>query len=386
MPLRSQSTARDQRAARRHARRLAQLLAVTGLVLLSTVLTSCQQLRNLTTTFTAQHVSGPSLEGTYRFIYDLTNGRANGAPTKVQSDKVLWAFQSECQKSGCVATGTALVRDNAHAPFNPPLTIVLRYSGGHWESLPSNVQVATQGPCLGPGNTVVGQADVTNAESWQLWPKDDGTLDGRLNATVLSNECGRQGVALTVPLTATRTDDVAPEIKVANPDVAAKDSWPKQAGAPGPIFNGVYEFNYFYSDRTRNGGFPAPLVDAGGWSPAWTGRSLCNTPTHCIATGSDRNGQGTAVVLESAGDKWQSLSPRLETVTCGRLPIRAVALFELSLDASDPKEIHGTETQSMLSNECGDMGAVYSTPVVVRMLDDKPARNIEVADPALFLP
>lgn len=383
MPLRSQSTARDSRATQRRARRAGRLLTAAGLVILSTMLTGCQQLQDVTTIFT-QHVAGPSLEGTYRFIYDLANGRANGAPTKVQSDKVLWAFRSECQKSGCVATGTALDRDNAHTPLTPPLTIVLRYSGGHWESLPSKVQVATQGPCLGPGNTVVGQAEVTNAESWQLWPKDDGTLDGRLNGTVLSNECGHQGVALTVPLTATRTGDVAPEIKVANPDVAAKDSWPTQAGSPGPIFNGVYEFTYFYSDRTRNGGIPAPL-DA--WSsPAWTGRSLCNTPTHCIATGSDRNGQGTAVVLESAGDKWQSLSPRLKTVMCVRLPIRAAALFELSLDASDPKEIHGTETQSMLSNECGDMGAVYTTPVRVRMLDDKPLRDIEVADPALFLP
>ena len=369
MPLSSKSTARDRRALKRHARVLAWILATSLVFLMSATLTSCEQLRDLTTDFTTQHVPGPRLEGTYRFIYDVANGRANGAPTKVQSDKVMWAFRSECQKSGCVATGTALDRDNAHAALNPPLNIVLRYSGGHWEGLPSKVQVVTQGPCLGPGNTVVGQAEVTNAEAWQLWPKDDGTLDGRLNATVLSNECGRQGVSLTAPLTATRAGDIAPEIKVADPDIAAKDSWPKQTASAGPFFNGVYEFNYFYSDRTRNG-IPAPLVDAWSWSPAWTMRSQCNTPTHCIATGSDRNGGGGAVVLESAGDKWQSLSPRLETVTCVRLPIRAVALFELSLDASDPKEIHGTETQSMLSNECGDMGAVYSTPVGVRMLDD----------------
>lgn len=389
MPLCSQSAARDGRVVKRYARRLAGLLAVTGLVVLSTVLTSCQQVRDLTTTFATQHVAGPSLEGTYRFIYDMANGRVSGAPAKVQSDKVLWAFRSECQKSGCVATGTALDRDNAHAPLNPPLTIVLRYvdgRSGHWEGLPSKAQVLTQGPCLGPGNTVVGQAEVTNAEAWQLWPKEDGTLVGRLNATVLSNECGGQGLALTVPLTATRAGDVAPEIKVADPDIAARDLKSEPAGTPGPIFNGaVYQFNYDVSARTR-GSIPAPLQPSF-WSPIWTMRSECNTPTHCIATGAPNfDGQGGAVVLESAGDTWQTLSPRLLAVTCLGIPNRAAALTELSLDTSDRKAIHGTETQTILSNECGDMGAVYSTPVSVRMLDDKPAPDVQIADPALFLP
>lgn len=316
----------------------------------------------------------------------MANGRANGAPTKVQSDKVLWAFRSECQESGCVATGTALDRDNAHAPLNPPLTIVLLYTDGHWAGLPSKAQVVTQGPCLGPGSTVVSHAEVTNAEAWQLWPKDDGTLDGRLNATVLSNECGGQGFALTVPLTATRAGDVAPEIKVSDPDIAARDLKSAPASTPGPIFNGaVYQFNYDVSARTR-GGIPAPLQPSF-WSPAWTMRSKCNTPTHCIATGSPNfDGQGGAVVLESAGDIWQTLSPRLNTATCLQIPNHAAALTELSLNASDRKAIRGTETQTILSNECGDMGAVYSTPVEVRMLDDKPAQDIEIADPALFLP
>ncbi len=51
MPLCSQSGARDGRVVKRYARRLALLLAVSGLVVLSTVLTSCQQVRDLTTTF-----------------------------------------------------------------------------------------------------------------------------------------------------------------------------------------------------------------------------------------------------------------------------------------------------------------------------------------------
>lgn len=383
MPLRSQSTAREQRAVQRSVRRPARLLAVTVLLILTTMLASCQQLRYVTTIFTTQHVDGPRLEGTYRFIYDMANGRANGAPTKVESDKVLWAFRSECQKSGCVATGTALDRDNAHAPLNPPLTIVLRYTDGHWEGLPSKVQVPTPGPCLGPGNAVVGQSEVTNAEAWQLWPKEDGTLVGRLNATVLSNECGNQGASLTVLLTATRAGEVSPEIKVPDPDIAARDLKPQQAGSPGPVFNGVYTFFFDYEARTSSGGIPSPRPS---WTAIWTMRSDCNTPTHCIATGSDPQSLPHAMVLESAGDTWQSLSPTIFAGVCTGLPVRALAISELSLDTSDRQAIRGTQTVTILSNECGDKGAVYSAPVTVQKVTDKPGQDIEIANPALFLP
>lgn len=375
---------RTQWMGRLEAQRTARLLAVTGLVIMPTVLTSCQQVQDLATTWTTQHVDGPSLEGTYRFIYDASEGRANGAPIKVQSDKVMWAFQSACQRSGCVATGTALDRDDAHAPLSPALHVVLRYTGKHWEGLPSKVPVVTQGPCLGPGNTVVSQAEVTNAESWQLWTQPDGTLQGRLNATVLSNECGGQGTSLNVPLTGTRAGDVAPEIKVENPDVAARELPAAGSNSPGPVFNGTYRFRFASSART-NHGIPAPAFPFDD-TAVWSMRSTCTSPTHCIATGSNPYGTPRAMVLESAGDTWQTLSPTLHTVMCVRLPISATTLLELSLDAGAGKAIHGTLTTTVLSNECGDMGAVYSTPVAIEKTGDPPASDIEIADPALFLP
>lgn len=60
MPLRNQSTSRDHQAMQRHARLLTRLLATSLVILLSAILTGCQQLRDLTTTFTTQHVAGPS--------------------------------------------------------------------------------------------------------------------------------------------------------------------------------------------------------------------------------------------------------------------------------------------------------------------------------------
>lgn len=380
------TTAPARRAIRIRGRRTWRILTVTSLAILPTALTSCQQVQDLATQWTDRKVPGPTLEGTYRFIYDTANSRANGAPATVQSDKVSWAFRSECRKSGCIATGTALDRDDASAPMSPALNTVLRYTGNHWEGLPTKVQVVAQGPCLGPGNTIIGQAEVTYAESWKLWPKKDGTLTGKLNATVLSNECGSQGWVLTVPLTATRAGDVSPKINVADPGVAAWELKSPHTGSRGPLFNGVYQFDYFFSARTR-GGIPAPLPAwASPLSRVWTMRSECNTPTHCIAAGSPNiSSQPGAVVLESAGDTWQTLSPQLQTVMCVGLPIGAAALVELSLNATDNEAIHGNEIQTMLSNECGDKGAVYKTPVAIRMLDDTPARDAEIADPALFL-
>lgn len=142
-------------------------------------------------------------------------------------------------------------------------------------------------------------------------------------------------------------------------------------------------FFFDYEARTSSGGTPSPRPS---WTAIWTMRSACNTPTHCIATGSDPQSLPHAMVLESAGDTWQSLSPTIFAGMCTGLPVRALAISELSLDTSDRQAIRGTQTVTILSNECGDKGAVYSAPVTVQKVTDKPGQDIEIANPALFLP
>jgi serine/threonine protein kinase, bacterial len=89
-------------------------------------------------------------------------------------------------------------------------TNVLRFVDGHWQGT-SRLQAPSQ--C--DGTTQPLTDDETRLWSWN--PQADGTLRGIQIGTVLSNECGKQGMVYRTPFVATRTGDVAPSVIVADP-------------------------------------------------------------------------------------------------------------------------------------------------------------------------
>jgi hypothetical protein len=330
-----------------------------------------------------QHVDGPSLNGTYRLIFDSSKGFVNGGlPRRVESDKVLWAFRSSCtQERGCIAAATALNPNDTNTAYAPAFTAVLRFDkdSGEWGSWPSNVPVINQGPCLGPGYSIVGPTPVKTAERLWLKPEADGTLSGTLAATGLSNECGTQGRVVAVPFTATRIGDTSSTVTVADPDTISMPA--RRETTPSPDFNGIYTLDAEASGRTMNG-LPAPLSPFP--TEEWAMRASCNTPTHCIATGSrvDSPYVADALVLESAGKaKWQSASPRIVSVQCIARPASQTSLLEWEIDAESGV---GTITRRALTGECGEMGVVTTMPIRFRKTGESPKDGV-IADPKLFL-
>ena len=155
--------------------------------------------------------SGPVLDGTYRVDYAKTT--VNGTPTNSGNSDTTewWAFRSLCTSAGCVATGAQLDKTNHQVAIAPPRTAVFRFADGRWQDKPYYHGPTTQ--CTGQGPTVTANETMT----WSLEPQPDGTLRGAQDGTMLTNECGNQGMAWQTPTTATRTGEMPPNVTVADP-------------------------------------------------------------------------------------------------------------------------------------------------------------------------
>ena len=179
--------------------------------------------------------AGPTLESTYRVVYDDARQTVNGIPepgTKTDDDISWWAFRSVCKSTGCVATGTGLDRNNPQVARTPAETRVLQFTEGHWQETPKRTQV-DQPECLGVDGNVVPGSD-TELLAWSLKPQPDGTLHGDNTLTVLTNECGGDGTVVQIPFVATRTGDVPIGVTVADPAaVTASPSTRHRVGGTG---------------------------------------------------------------------------------------------------------------------------------------------------------
>jgi serine/threonine-protein kinase len=67
-----------------------------------------------------------------------------------------------------------------------------------------------------------------------LTPQPDGGLAGAQTTTILSNECVLQGAVITVPVLATRLDEVPPGSPIADP-AAVADPLPPAPQLPPPL-------------------------------------------------------------------------------------------------------------------------------------------------------
>jgi serine/threonine protein kinase, bacterial len=344
-----------------------------------------------------------ALDGTYRLDYNSAKTTVNGAPNAApntsnnnRDDTVWWAFRSSCTPTRCVATGTKLDADDHEVASTPAETDILHFAGNHWQATTSNrwqdsTPRQSQWPyqrCLGTdGKSVIAGKD-TELIAWTWEPQPDGTLRGVLTDTVLTNECGYQGYVIQTPFVATRTGDVPPDVTVADPaTVTIPPSSIPAPTVPGPVLDGIYRLDYDYAKQTVNGAPTAgTITDTAYW---WAFRSSC-TSSGCVATGAmldeyHQEALGKAAkVLNFIDGHWRS-TPYIKSTFCPgeHLTTTSAETSNWSLEPQPDGKLRGVLTENMFTNECGDQGTVYRTPMVMKRIGDVPPTVI-LADPALF--
>ncbi|OBA60914.1 nuclease PIN [Mycobacterium sp. 1100029.7] len=177
-----------------------------------------------------------------------------------------------------------------------------------------------------------------------------------------------------------------------NPSLASRPSAPAASVAPrpgGPSLGGTYQLTYDRSKRTTNG---VPIRHDGSATDWWAFRSACTT-NGCAATGTkldDNNHQvastadgGETDTLRFVGGYWQG-APEQERIGCrqpnGQVLATQQETIAWSLAPQPDGTLRGTETETVLSNECGAQGAVVRVPVVATRVGDAPA-GVALADP-----
>ena len=335
------------------------------------------------------------LDGTYRLDIDWAKQTANGAPapsTNNANASSWWAFRSSCASTGCVANGTKLDDKNQQVAATPPHTAELHFVNGSWQRTPIRDQYPRK-RCLADGK--IGPGEETQLISWSAQPQPDNSLRGLWTNTVLTDECGGAGTVWQAPLVAVRTGDVPPTVTVADPATITappltNSPVPPVAGVT-PVLDGTFRIEYQWAKQTVNGkqttGDGTTGID---W---WAFRSLC-TSTGCVATAAqlaEENHQapvGGGALLRFVDGHWhQSPNPGVAEGCPGNDNPQATTntTFEWSFEPQPDGTLRGLQTHINLSNECGNQGKVYRTPLTVTRTGDVPPAVI-LADPALFLP
>jgi serine/threonine protein kinase, bacterial len=188
-----------------------------------------------------------------------------------------------------------------------------------------------------------------------------------------------------------------PDVSQINPALASRPSAPAPSAARitrgGPTLNGTYQLTYDQSTRTTNG---VAIHQAGANTDWWAFRSACTT-NGCAATGTLLDGANHQVASTSNGGEtdtlrfvagyWQG-APRRERLGCVQPneQVRATQQDTVawSLAPQADGTLRGTETQTVVSNECGAQGAVVRIPVVATRVGDV-ARGVTLADPTQIL-
>jgi serine/threonine protein kinase, bacterial len=314
------------------------------------------------------------LDGTYSEDLDLAKMTVNSAPDPERNVTHWWAFRSACTASGCVAAGTKLDDKNHQSPAIPADTTVLHFVDRHWQAVPHRRQMQ-EDRCLG-GNATVVPGENTQTVSWSLLPQPDGTLQGVFSGTILTNECGHQGAVVQNTSVLTRMGDVPPGVNVADPatvPASSATSIPAPAVA-GPVLEGTYRLDIDPGDDPTTS-----------W---WAFRSSC-TSTGCVATGtrlsdtSHQQATGSPTVLHFDGGRCQDTPYLAPPVPCPHQNATFAGTQSWSLEPEPDGTLRGTSTIAVLTNECGNGGTVFQSPVVATRTGDV-APTVTVADPALF--
>ena len=179
-----------------------------------------------------------------------------------------------------------------------------------------------------------------------------------------------------------------------DPSLASRPSAPAPNAAPakpgGPVENGTFRLTYDRGKLTGNG---IPVRHDGATSAWWAFRWVCTSNDGCVATGTqldDADHQVASTVdgghtdtLHFISGYWQG-TPQQERVGCtppnGQAPATQQETVAWSLAPQNDGSLRGTQTETVLSDECGARGAVVRVPVVATRVGDAPA-GVDVADP-----
>jgi serine/threonine protein kinase, bacterial len=230
------------------------------------------------TASSASAVAAPPFSGSYRLDYDRAKQTSNGVIRNNGGATSWWAFSSTCTAAGCAATGSKL-NDVSHQVAKNSGTGnagVLHFVDGHWQGEPRQIQQECQKARTAPTTT---QSETV---TWSLTPEPDGTLRGVQTQTVQSNECGSQGATLRIPVVATRTGDIPPNVTVADPAKAANIT-ATPAGAPAPAVLGgpCTDIDKLGYDSTAN---EQVVCEANTWDKAPTTTGVHPVGTSCTDT------------------------------------------------------------------------------------------------------
>ncbi|MGZ4513285.1 MAG: serine/threonine-protein kinase [Mycobacterium sp.] len=380
------SAPKGRHGARRNRILLAAATALVALIVIGYIIvdmTSAATTHNQRPT-----ASGPVLDGTYRMDFDRTKRTKNGAPDpSTDTSSAWWAFRSSCGGTGCIAAGTKLDDHTTHSAGAPADTDNLHFVRGHWQSGPDARQVPRQ-HCLGTDGKVASGAE-TVTSTMSLEPQPDGTLRGVQTETVLTNECAGQGTVSQTPVVLTRSGAVPQGVTVTDP---ATVTGAPASGAPtpsvaGPTLDGTYRLDYDVANQTANG---APTTGGGAETHWWAFRSQCTT-AGCVATGAGLKGtnhndaNGVARVLRFADGHWQDTPYLQPPVRCAGTSTRGsdTSALSLSLVPQPDGTLRGVATETVLTDDCGNQGTVFRTPVVGTRTGDVPP-GVVLADPTLF--
>ena len=145
------------------------------------------------------------LDGTYRFDFNPMNDTIMGSPNPPSdthpnsNPTTVWrAFRSACTPSGCTATETVLDDTNHQVAKAPLSTHQWRFTNGRWEELPEKSRETRDDAAVDEDKTVAGDETVLYTVS--LEPQPDGSLRGLSTATVVSSECGEEGVGSAISI------------------------------------------------------------------------------------------------------------------------------------------------------------------------------------------
>jgi serine/threonine-protein kinase len=226
----------------------------------------------------APAIAAPPFNGTYRLDYDRAKQTSNGVIGNNGGATSWWAFNSACTASGCAATGTKL--DDATHQWAKTTgagdTGVLHFVDGHWQGEPRQVQVQCRKSRGAPMST---QAETV---VWSLTPEPDGTVRGVQTQTVQSNECGSQGATLRIPVVATRTADIPPNVTVADPAQAANVTAAPAGVSSPPVLGGpCTDIDKVGYDSTAN---VQVVCEANSWDKAPTTTGVHPVGTSCDDT------------------------------------------------------------------------------------------------------
>ncbi|WP_082973794.1 serine/threonine-protein kinase [Mycobacterium sp. E1386] len=364
-------------------------LAVAVLAAASVVGYLVHRENHMTSTPAGAAAPQPVLNGTYRAVFDYTKMTSNGAPIAPPPnlDPVnWWAFRSLCASSGCVANVAGLNKSNPQVLGAKEDVHSYRFADGSWHETPFRHQVNFD-RCMGENGTIV-PGSRTQLDAKSLQPQSDGTLHGFATTTVLTNECGEQGQVIGVPFVATRTGDVPPGVTVPAPDPAGVTAEPttRTPSTSGPVLAGAYRIDYDFPNQTVNG---QPATGVTGVVPHWWAfRSSCAS-TRCVATGAglaDNNQQapaGSSDVVQFTDGSWQDTPYLQDPAPCPNGKGSETDTISWSLQPQPDGTLHGTQTDTVVTNECGLQRYVYKTPLVATRIGDVPPAVI-LADPNLF--